>query len=185
MNLDRKSRTGPRFCMHSVKRRSFFFPAAGRALPSQQEQERIAFVCMQTDAFLLFYGENHVRRFQPETPVDQGLYNHNARQRRFHVRQRDVRLCHEPDGAGHLRIDSALLDLYRHVHPSAADHAHRIRRTAGPVLPEEDDLYAGLHLGGAVSADVGGPVIGVVLLPRVCRLLLYPRVDPEHIHRCL
>ena len=117
--------------------------------------------------------------------MDKGLYNHNFRQRSVNVWKRLVRLRHELDGVGYIRVYVSVCNICGDVYIAAIGDAHVWWSISGSVLQKEDDLYVRLCFSRNVCLYGSNFENGMFLLPAICYLLSNPGIDTERLHGCL
>ena len=115
------------------------------------------------------------------TAVDAGFHYHHIGQRDLDAGQFDVRLRAEPARTGLHGLEPALCHLYCDIYAAADRHADLLGRDPRPLFAQEDDLHAGLPFLRGLPCRCTDPEPRLVQLSDARVLLLYHRLDQQHL----
>jgi len=115
------------------------------------------------------------------TAVDAGFHYHHIGQRDLDAGQFDVRLRAESARAGLHGLEPALRHLYCDIYAAADRHADLLGRDPRPLFAQEDDLHAGLPFLRGLPCRCADPEPRLVQLSDARGLLLYHRLDQQHL----
>lgn len=115
------------------------------------------------------------------TAVDAGFHYHHIGQRDLDAGQFDVRLRAESARAGLHGLKPALRHLYCDIYAAADRHADLLGRDPRPLFAQEDDLHADFLSSGVYLVAALHLSRGWFSFPMLRGLLLYHRLDQQHL----